>query len=274
MYTCNHCKKKLKNEPYMCSNNKKYCSYECVPASTIDKPYSYQYFSLMDGIRDIEVDIENIKTLYDRIELENKIEELSISYTLETYGDDEGLFYKRQIGLLLETLNELYDKVHNIFMETKYDSMPFVIINWEDLKRIIGEANAKLIFDIFKDELDKFIFDNVYFTWSDYKCKTIDFSYESKLKFATMHDAKIVGELYRDSFKDCNNECILDLTNEQLEELNTYTDCIDIFTLYRCVVCEGWEQWECFTFYDKLKLYKCDEHCGCDEYDHHYQDED
>ena len=127
---------------------------------------------------------------------------------LEIYGDSEGLFYKRQIGLLLETLDELYNKVHNIFMETKYDSMPFVIINWEDLKRIIGEENAKLIFDIFKDKLDKFIFDNVYFTWSDYKYKTIDFSYyEDKLKFATMRDAKIVGKLYRDNFNDIFNEC-------------------------------------------------------------------
>ncbi|HEY8889066.1 MAG TPA: hypothetical protein VIM70_02240 [Clostridium sp.] len=49
------------------------------------------------------------------IELENEIEELSISYTIEIYGDYEGLFYKRQIGHLLETLNELYNKVHNIF---------------------------------------------------------------------------------------------------------------------------------------------------------------
>ena len=120
MYTCNHCKIKFKNEPYLCSNNKQYCSFQCVPESTIDKPYSFEYFNFMDGIRDIEADIENIKTLYDRIELEDKIEELSISYTLEVYGDSEGLFYKRQIALLLETLNELYDKVHNIFLCQRY----------------------------------------------------------------------------------------------------------------------------------------------------------
>ena len=61
----------------MCYNNKKYCSYECVPESTI----------------------ENIKTLEDRIDLENEIEELSTSYAIKIYGDSEGLFYKRQIGL-------------------------------------------------------------------------------------------------------------------------------------------------------------------------------
>ncbi|MBZ9685685.1 hypothetical protein G9F72_004875 [Clostridium estertheticum] len=55
MYTCNHCNKKLKNVPYMCSNNKKYCSFECVPDSTIDKPYSFQYFNLMDRIRAPEI---------------------------------------------------------------------------------------------------------------------------------------------------------------------------------------------------------------------------
>jgi hypothetical protein len=107
MYTCNHCKKKLKNEPYMCSNNKKYCSFECIPESGIDQPYSFQYFILMDRIRDIGVDIENIKSLEDRIDLEDEIEELSTSYTLEIYGDSEGLFYKRQIGLLLETKKQL-----------------------------------------------------------------------------------------------------------------------------------------------------------------------
>ena len=106
-----------------------------------------------------------------------KLKNYRLPTLLEIYGDYEGLFYKRQIGHLLDTLNELYDKVHNIFMETKYDSMPFVIIYWEELRRIIGEENANLIFDIFKDELDKFIFDNVYFMWPDYKCKTVDFTY-------------------------------------------------------------------------------------------------
>jgi len=69
----------------MCSNNKKYCTFECVPESAIDKPYSYEYFNLMDGIIDIELNINKINTLYDRVELENEIEELSISYTIEIY---------------------------------------------------------------------------------------------------------------------------------------------------------------------------------------------
>lgn len=112
MYTCNHCKGEFNNEPYICTNNKKYCSFECVPESAIDKPCSYEYFNFMDAIRDVELNIKSVKTHNDRVEIENKIEELSISYTLEVYGDCEGLFYKRQIGHLLETLNELYDKVH------------------------------------------------------------------------------------------------------------------------------------------------------------------
>ena len=273
MYACNHCKKKLKNVPYLCSNNKKYCSYECVPDSTIDEPYSFQYFDLMDGIRDIELEIENIKTLEDRINLEAEIEELSSSYTIEVWGDSEGLFYKHKISLLLEILDELYNKVHNIFMSTKYASMPAVMINWEDLKRIIGEKNASQIFEVFKDELDKFIFDNVYFTWPDYKYKTTDFYYyEDKLKFATMRDAKYAYKLYRENFNDIFKIPFLFLTEIQLEELDSYTYCIDILKLYHCVVCGGWEPWERFSYYDNLKLYKCDEHCGCEDYDHLYQD--
>lgn len=89
-----------------------------------------------------------------------------------------------------------------------------------------------------------------------------------------MRDAKHVGKLFLDSFKDSFNVCFLNLTEDQLDELDIYIYCIDIFTLHHCVVCGGWELCECFTFYINLKLYKCNEHCGCNEYDQLYQDED
>jgi hypothetical protein len=271
MYTCSHCKKKFMNEPYICyPNKKKYCSLECIPDSAIDKPYSFEYFTLIESIRDIQSRIDSIATLDNRIDLEDDVNELYRTYALEIYGDDEGLFYKKHIAIMLSTLDKLYDKIHNIFMERKYESSPAVIIYWEDLINILGKDTARQFFDIFKGEIENFIFENVYFIWSDYKCKTIDFNnYEDKLKFATINDAEEVQQL----FLGCLNLFRPEFTEKQLEELDNYSQCITVDTLYNCVACGEWELWERFHFYDNLKLYKCDEHCACDEYDHLYLDE-
>lgn len=270
MYTCNHCKKKFTNQPFKCSNKRNYCSRECIPDSAMDKPYSFQYFNLVESIRDIELRINDIKNLKNRIDLENEVNDLINSYTIDMFGDDKGIYYKKQILILLPTLDKLYDKIHNIFMERKYDSIPAVIINWQALKDIIGRDNANLLFNDLKEKIENFVFDNVYFTWPDYVCKVVDFDdSEDKLKFVTVSDAKEVKEL----FLECLNEYTSKLTEEQLDNLDCYSNCIKVDTLYRCVVYEEWEPWDYFTFYDDLKLYKCDEHCGCFEYDNPYLDE-
>lgn len=267
MYTCNHCKKKFTNQPFKCSNKRNYCSRECMPDSVMDKPYSFQYFNLVESIRDIESRINDIKYLENRIDLENEVNNLSNCYTIDMFGDDEGLYYKKQILMLLSTSDKLYDKIHNIFMERKYHSSPAVIIYWENLKNILGYDNSRLIFDDFKEKVENFVFENVYFIWSDYVCKVVDFdNYEDKLKFGTVSDAKEVEEL----FLECLNEYKSEFTEEQLENLDIYSNCIKVDTLYRCVVCKQWELWECFVFYDDLNLYKCDEHCSCIECDSPY----
>jgi len=43
-----------------------------------------------------------------------------------------------------------------------------------------------------------------------------------------MRDAKYVGKLYRENFNDIFKEPFLFLTEEQLEELDCYTYCINI----------------------------------------------
>lgn len=270
MYTCNHCKKKFNNQPFKCSNKRNYCSQECIPDSVMDKPYSFQYFNLVESLRNIESKIRDIKNLENRIDLENEVNDLRNSYTIDMWGDDEGVYYKKQILMLLSTLDKLYGKIHNIFMERKYDSSPSVIIYWEDLKNIFGYDNAKLIFDNFKEKVENFVFENVYLISSDYVCKVVNFdNYEDKLKFGTISDAKEVEDL----FLKCLNEYKPGLTEEQINDLNCYENCIEVNTLYCCVVCEQWELWECFSFYDDLNLYKCDEHCSCVECDNPYQDE-
>ena len=272
MYTCSHCKKKFINQPYVCyPNNKKYCCLQCIPDSAMDRPYSFLYFNLIDSMRDIETRTDSIVTLEDRIDLENDVNDLSHTYTVEIYGDNEGLFYKKQISIILLSLDKLYDKIHSIFMERKYESSPAVIIYWDRLTTILGQDAAMQVFELFNGEIESFIFENVYFVWSDYKHKTTDFNNcEDKLKFTTLSDATKVRQI----FLDCLNIFRPEFTEAQLKGLDDYYHCISIDTLYRCVVCKQWEPWVYFSFYDNLKLYKCDEHCGCEEYDNLYLDDE
>jgi hypothetical protein len=260
MYTCNHCKNKFTNQPFKCSNRRNYCSRKCIPESVMDKPYSFEYFNLVENICDIESRINDIKSLKNRIDLENEINDLNNSYTINMLGDDEGLYYKKQTLMLLPTLDKLYDKIHNIFVGKKYDSTPAVIIYWHDLKNILGYNNAKLIYNNFKEKIENFVFENVYFTRSGYVCKIVNFNNsEDKIKFSTITDARRVEGL----FSECLNEYISRLTEEQLNSLGCYANCIEINILYHCVVCEHWELCESFKFYDDLNLYKCDKHHSC-----------
>lgn len=83
MYTCTHGKKNFNNQPYIAyPSKKKYCSFECIPDSAMDKPYSYEYFNFMDSIRDIESSIENIANLEDRLDLENDVGIFNYSFRI------------------------------------------------------------------------------------------------------------------------------------------------------------------------------------------------
>jgi hypothetical protein len=150
MYTCAHCKRKFKNEPYIsCTNSKKYCSLQCLPDNAMDRPYAFEYFDLIEAINDINSRISSIKLLEERIELESEVNELYHSTSLLIYGDDEGLLYKRQIISLLSTLDKLYDRIHNYFLNYKYAVRPAIVIFGDELIRLLGKAN-------FFTALDKF----------------------------------------------------------------------------------------------------------------------
>lgn len=146
MYTCQHCKQKFNNVPYLCcTNGRKYCSLQCFPDSGIDDPYSSMYFNLIETIRDIDSRISGIVLLEGRIELENEVNELATSSFLETYGDNEGLFYKVQIEYLISTLDDLYDKIHDLFMKRKPQLKHGVEIYPDELQQIVGEEATALV---------------------------------------------------------------------------------------------------------------------------------
>ncbi|MCT8978038.1 hypothetical protein N4T77_15705 [Clostridium sp. CX1] len=264
MYTCNHCKKKFNNQPYITySSKKKYCSFECVPDSAMNRPYSYEYFNFMDSIRDIEARIDNIAALEDRLDLENEIDELSHSLILETYGDDEGLFYKRQLILLAPVLNQLYSKIHNIFIGRKLEQKLAVIIYWDSLVQLFGDELAEMIFRFFESRMSGISCENVY----DYDSQDLG-CFKDKLCVNTLEEAENIKNIYIRSlnyFKSLYDE-------KQPEELDYNDNYISIKTLAHCVVCNEWEDKNDFTFDENLKLYKCNQWNKCFNYDNYYED--
>lgn len=268
MYICNHCKNKFKNQPFIGSNNKKYCSRNCIPNSVIDEPYSFEYFNLIEIINDIESRISGIKDIDDKFDLENEVNDLSSSYIIDMFGDDEGFFYKRQIYIELRTLDKLYDKIHNIFMERKVRLRRAVIIYWDELLSIVGNDIYNMILKCFQEKLKGITYEIL-----DFLCPVPTSSTEigyhtDKLHVKTLRQAQNIKKIYYESF----NQFKPNLTDKQLNYLSWSNDCIAIETLAYCVVCKDWESWDDFSFDKNLNLYKCGQWSDCYKYDDYYKD--
>jgi hypothetical protein len=265
MYTCNHCKNKFYNEPYIsCTNSKKYCCLKCLPENGIDKPYSFEYFNLIDSLREISPRVYHIKTLEDRLGLERDVNELHQSYSILIYGDNEGLFYKKQIAILLSTLNELYSKIHNIFINHKYIIKPSIIIYCEELINLVGEETFFLSLNKFKEVTRHIPFENI--DNPDPVKDTYLGFYRIKLCTDSLNSAKQLKKI----FNKCLNNFGNNLTQEQLEELKENDYHVTTANLYQCVVCREWEMWEDYSFNKSLKVYQCNSWSKCCEYDDYY----
>lgn len=266
MYTCSHCKKKFNNQPFIVYPNKtKYCSLQCIPDSAMDMPYSYEYFNFMDSIIDIESRIENIATLEDRLDLENKVIELSDSLTIETYGDDEGLFYKRQLMLLSPVIDELYNRIHNIFMERGLETKLAVIICWDSIIQLFGDELAEMIFRYFERRMSDIPYENVYDPDPAYKSDLGCFY--DKLCVVSLDEAEKIKSLYIRSLNYFKSL----YTKKQFKELDCNDNYVYTETLAHCVVCNEWEDKDDFSFDEPLKLYKCNKYDKCFEYDNYYE---
>lgn len=268
MYTCTHCKNKLKNKPLIGSNNKKYCSIRCIPDSLIDEAYSSEYFNLIESINDIESRISDIKDIDDRFELENEVNDLSTSYIADMFGDDEGLFYKGQIYTELKGLDKLYDKIHNIFMERKLQLRRAVIIYWDDLLSIVGNEIYSIILKYFHEKMKSVSCENLHYSCIYSKNSTELGCSIDKLYVKTLRQAHAIKKFYYESFNQYKSK----LTDKQLDSLSITNNCIDIQTLAYCFICKEWEPWDDFSFDGKLNVYKCGVWSDCSKYDDYYND--
>ncbi len=267
MYTCNHCKNKFKNKHFIGSNNKKYCSRKCIPNSVMDEPYSFEYFNLIESINDIESRISDIKDIDDRFDLENEVNNLSTSYTIDMLGDDEGLFYKKQIYIELKTLDKLYDEIHNIFIDRKVQLKRAVTIYWDDLRSIVGNEIYNMILKCFLEKMK-----GIHYEILDFLCavpiKSTEIGYHTdKLHVKTLEQAKNIKKIYYQSVKQYKSK----LTDKQLDEIYNW---ISIDKLAYCVVCKEWEPWDNFFLDEKLNVYKCGVWNDCSKYDDYYEDND
>jgi len=232
----------------------------------MDKPYCFQYSNLIESIRDIESRINDIVTLEDRIDLENEVNDLSTSSILETYGDSEGLFYKEQMGYHISTLDDLYYKIHDLFMKRKPPLRPGLIIYHEELKTIVGNEIYSSVLSELGENIKYSSFENLY-----WETPTTDFDIEAvriKLAFSTIDESKEIARLFKKSINKYKNQ----LTKKQLADLKGDNYNIYFLKYCKCPVCHEWEDIVDFTLNYSLNLFKCNQRWECDEYDDYYKD--
>lgn len=268
MYTCSHCKNKFKNHPFIGSNNKKYCSRKCIPNSLIDEPYSFEYFNLIESINDTESKISGIKDIDDRFELDNDVNDLSTSYIIDMFGDDEGLFYKRQIYIELKSLDQLYDKIHNIFIERKVQLRRAVIIYCDELFGIVGNEIYDMILKYFREKMKGITYEILDFLYADPTINTEIGYHTDKLRVKTLKQAQNIKKIYSEILNKFKSQ----LSDKQLDSLSSANDCIDIQNFAYCVVCKDWESRDDFSFDENLNVYKCGVWDDCSKYDDYYND--
>lgn len=268
MYTCHHCKKKFNSLPYLsCTNDKKYCSLECFPDKGIDKPYSSTYFNLVERIRDIESRIKDIENLEQRIDLENEVKELSLSLQIEVYGDDEGLFYKRQIINLISDLDIVYEKVNNALIEIKPQLKPGIMIDQDELESTVGEELLASALDDLEENIAYCFFENLYM-------KTPDTTFTRevgriKLAFRTLSEAKEISRQFVRSINQHKKR----LNQEHIETLKENNYFVHITKFSQCPVCREWEEREDFMKDTNLNLYRCNIWSECSDFNDYYLNE-
>jgi len=268
MYTCSHCKRKFNDVPYVCcTNSKKYCSLECFPERGMDRPYCFEYLNLIEGIRDIESRINDIEFIEDRIELENDVSELTLDYIRETYGDNEGLYYKIQIEHLISTLDDLYDKIHDVLIQRKPTQKHGVIIDQVELERIVGEEILGSALDELGDRISYSLFENLFNAEPTDRFDN-EFGCSIKLSFPTLKESKEVKRFFEKTINKYSKQ----LTEEQIEILNE-SSYIFLVNFWQCPVCHEWEDSVDFTFDNNLNSLKCNQWSKCFDFEENCSDE-
>lgn len=253
MYTCNHCKKKFNNKPFICSNNKKYCCLKCTPDSEMNKPYAFQYFNLIESIQNIELSIMEIKYLYDRTNLEDELNDLQTTYIIDMWGENESLYYKRQIQKTILSFDDIYQDINNIFITRKTVLRSAVVIYWYDLQTIIGKKLTKFILDSFIEDIRLHyngVFENVSpGAWPSYQIgEHID-----RLCVNTLDNAIEIRRIFY-KYLVTNKKL---MTKKQRKQLSIESLCIRIKELCYCVNCGFWEDSEEFAINEELNIYQC-----------------
>lgn len=219
----------------------------------MDKPYSFQYFSLIENIQNIELSIKVVENIYDRTNLEEELDELQRTYIIDMLGEDEGLYYKRQIQKTLLYFDDIHKDIHNIFITRKATLRIAVVIYWDDLQIIIGKQLTKVILDSFIDAIDLYYngtFENVYpGAWPSYQIG------EDTDRLCVNTFANAI-EIRRIFFK-CLAIYKKLMTKEQRERLSVDPLCIRIKKLSYCVNCGFWEDIEEFAINEELNIYQC-----------------
>lgn len=144
-YICGKCRCVFNEEPYLSISNKNtYCSWECIPEAGMNKTYSYEYFQLVDIVRDLKEKLAGIGNYTERDEFINELD-LAVQqhYDILT-SDGEGTFYGELICSLINNLLSIDQEICNFHMNVNKPAICVLYCDVPDkIGDIIGEEVGK-----------------------------------------------------------------------------------------------------------------------------------
>lgn len=259
MPNCTRCNKEITQEPYYSiTNEKPYCSENCLPDRAFDQLYSFEYMKLVSSYRYFESQKYYIDNFKDRVNLENEIDETIEEYKTYYLSDSENNFYKSQIIRLYENLNNLYDEVNNFLINTESESFVYygITIAWDDLRQALEETKLHEIFYQLNQGLknNKMNFRNLSsFAFNENKIQVENF--KDVICVETEEEQKVIICILMEVIKKIEPSLIYD-------EIS-FVDYIHSGKIKNCPVCLHWEDESEFSFDEELNVYACFQWDAC-----------
>lgn len=257
MPNCNKCNKNITQEPfYSITNQKPYCSKNCLPDEAFDKLYSFEYMNLVSAFRYFNSEKYSIEILEDRVNLENEMDEIIEDYKSYYLGDSENSFYKSQIIRLYKNILTLYDEIHNILIDKESFEYYGITIYWDDLKRDVVKDKLQNIFNELTQGLkhSNIIFENLsYDAFNKNEIRLTN--YKDVICVESEEEQNKVIRILMDIFQKYEPSLIYD------DE--TFVDYIHFGKIKQCLVCLHWEDESDFSFDDGLNVEACSQWDSC-----------
>ncbi|AEF93536.1 hypothetical protein Desca_0649 [Desulfotomaculum nigrificans CO-1-SRB] len=230
MNKCKKCKKVFEEEPfYSITDYNTYCSMDCLPDEALEHPYSFEYFQLVDIVRDIEDSVKNLSNYYERDELLDDIDLAIVQHTDIYLNEGEGTFYGTHAMALIKKLMDIFETTREWQLDIK---KPAIKISWYELPD-----------QVVKDILEELRI---------FEC---DFNINSGY-FDTAITQIIFFE--DEGTRNICYESVLGVAKKFMQDYdNDPADYISLITAKYCEGCLWYEDETEFEYHDEVNLYVC-----------------